>query len=124
MTLRLRQWVALAAMVVVLAACTPDQLALFNVVTEPYRDVLTDDQLAVLRDCEAHGNYEAVSASGRYRGAYQFSQSTWDLVADRHFPWLVSADPAATEPVWQDMMARALWSERGGAPWPHCGPRV
>jgi hypothetical protein len=107
-----------------LTACTPEEIALFNHVTGPYQDTVTDAQLTTLRRCESTDNYAAVSSSGRYRGAYQFSQSTWDRVAGAHFPWLVGSDPATVEPWWQDAMARALWSESGPASWPHCGAKV
>ena len=81
-------------------------------------------QWEALRQCESSGNYGAVSSSGRYRGAYQFDQTTWDGVAERHFPWLMSIDPIDAAPWWQDSMARALWSERGRQPWPICGKLV
>jgi muramidase (phage lysozyme) len=110
-----------AAGFVALTGCTPEQIALFNQVTSPYQDTVTDQQLASLRHCESTDNYAAVSASGRYRGAYQFSQSTWNRVAASHFPWLVDTDPATVEPWWQDAMARALWSESGASSWPQCG---
>ena len=123
-----------ALLVLTLAACTPEQVALFQSITSPTSHVLTDHQLHKLRSCESGNNmgrrggssegtfdYSAVSRSGTYRGAYQFSRSTWDSVASRHYPWLVGMDPAATEWYWQDAMARALYSERGGQPWPNCG---
>jgi hypothetical protein len=125
---RRRRMATLAAVVVALAAlgtaCTPEQVQVYTELTAPTREVLTDDQLFWLRNCESHGSYEAVSANGLYRGAYQFLQSTWDSVADRHYPWLVGRDPATVEPWWQDAMTRALWSERGRSPWPVCGRRI
>ena len=110
---------ALALTLVSVTACTPEQLQHYFAATEPTRAVLTDGQLHALRSCESTDNYAAVSGSGRYRGAYQFSQRTWDDVAGRHFPWLVGVDPAAAEFWWQDAMARALFSESGSSPWPH-----
>ncbi|MFN7150862.1 MAG: transglycosylase family protein, partial [Microthrixaceae bacterium] len=53
---------------------------------------------AALRRCESGGNYGAVSSSGTYRGAYQFSRSTWNSVASRSYPHLVGVDPAAAAP--------------------------
>jgi hypothetical protein len=106
---------------VALSGCTPEQIALFNHVTGPYADVVSDEQLAQLRICESHDNYEAVSAGGTYRGAYQFNRGTWDRLARDHFPWLEGVDPATVEPWWQDAMAKALWSESGPSSWPHCG---
>jgi hypothetical protein len=90
-------------------------------VTEAHSDALSGAQLEQLRTCEAGGDYAAASSGGRYRGAYQFSQSTWDAVAGRNYGWLVGSDPAAVDPWWQDAMARALFAERGPTPWPVCG---
>jgi hypothetical protein len=86
--------------------------------------VLSDGQLANLRWCESTGNYNAVSPGGAYRGAYQFSQSTWDWVASTHHPRFVGHDPRWAAPDVQDAMARALWLMMGPSPWPVCGYRV
>ena len=51
--------------------------------------------LARIAQCESGGNPRAVSASGRYRGKYQFDQGTWEAYGG-------TGDPAA-------------------APWPVCG---
>jgi pyruvate/2-oxoglutarate dehydrogenase complex dihydrolipoamide acyltransferase (E2) component len=79
---------------------------------------------AALRRCESGGNYRAVSASGAYRGAYQFSRSTWNAVASRSHPHLVGVDPAAASPADQDAMALALYRSSGARPWPHCGKHL
>ena len=76
---------------------------------------------AALRRCESGGNYGAVSATGTYRGAYQFSRSTWNAVAARSHPRLVGVDPAAAAPADQDAMAMSLYRSSGSRPWPHCG---
>lgn len=76
---------------------------------------------AALRNCESGGNYSITNPSGKYRGAYQFDQSTWDSIARRHAPGLVGVDPAGASPSSQDAMAQALYSERGSDPWPQCG---
>jgi type IV secretory pathway VirB10-like protein len=76
---------------------------------------------AALRNCESSGNYSAVSASGTYRGAYQFARSTWDSVARSNYPHLVGVDPASASPADQDAMALALYRSSGSSPWPHCG---
>lgn len=89
-----------------------------------YDHVLSDDQLARLRACESGGNYAAISPGGAYRGAYQFSQSTWTSVASRHFPKWKNYDPAAAPGIVQDAMARALYLEQGRSPWPVCGQRL
>jgi hypothetical protein len=80
-----------------------------------------DAAWAALRECESGGNYQIVSSSGRYRGAYQFSQSTWDSVAASVLPEYVGVDPAQAPPSVQDTMARKLYEQRGSRPWPHCG---
>ncbi len=64
--------------------------------------------------CESGGDPTAVSASGRYRGKYQFSRSTW-----RHLGG--SGDPAAAPEAEQDRRAAALYASQGSAPWPVCG---
>ncbi len=79
---------------------------------------------AALRRCESGGNYRAISANGTYRGAYQFSRSTWNSVASRNLPHLVGVDPAAAAPADQDAMALALFRSSGSGPWPHCGKHL
>lgn len=74
----------------------------------------TAEQWAELRWCESSGNYGAVNFSGRYRGAYQFDQETWDSVGG-------SGDPATADPAEQDKRAKILYATRGSAPWPYCG---
>ena len=123
MRTRLRLAAFALALTFVGTACTPRKSDLHRDTT-PTRDVLTDDELLRLRMCESTDNYQAVSPSGTYRGAYQFDQPTWNGVAERHFPWLVNLDPVDVNPWWQDAMTRALWSERGAQPWPVCGKRV
>jgi hypothetical protein len=84
----------------------------------------TPDQWAALRACESNGNYQAVSSTGRFRGAYQFSQPTWDFVAGTVAPHLVGQDPAAAAPADQDLLARTLHGMRGSSPWPTCGVHI
>ena len=59
----------------------------------------------------------AVSASGAYRGMYQFSRSTWAAVGG-------SGDPAAATPDEQTYRAQLLYNRAGAGQWPHCGPRL
>lgn len=75
-------------------------------------------QWVVLRLCESSHNYAAVSRTGKYRGAYQFDQATWNSVVPAHF---VGVDPATASPADQDAAALALWQSRGWQPWPQCG---
>ncbi len=72
------------------------------------------EQWAQLRFCESSGNYAAVNATGRYRGAYQFDVPTWESVGG-------AGDPAAAAPEEQDLRAARLYRERGSSPWPFCG---
>lgn len=81
----------------------------------------TAAQWDALRRCESTHNYRAVSRSGLYRGAYQFSQATWDWVASIHYPYLVGIDPVDAAPGWQDVMAYTLYAMRGWDQWPICG---
>ncbi|MBW3538185.1 transglycosylase family protein [Candidatus Parcubacteria bacterium] len=74
----------------------------------------SDSGLASIRQCESGGDYGAVSSSGKYRGAYQFDQQTWESVGG-------SGDPAAALPAEQDQRAAALKQQRGSSPWPNCG---
>ena len=72
---------------------------------------------AALRTCESGGDYTITSASGRYRGAYQFDQRTWESVGG-------TGDPAAATPAEQDLRARSLLEQRGARAWPHCGANL
>jgi Transglycosylase-like domain/Putative peptidoglycan binding domain len=70
--------------------------------------------LAKIAQCESGGDPTAVSASGRYRGKYQFSRATWRDMGG-------TGDPAAAPESVQDAMAAKLLAQRGTAPWPVCG---
>lgn len=85
-------------------------------------DVGVHAHLARIRACESGDDYSAVSASGAYRGAYQFSRSTWNYTAANLAgrPDLVGVDPAVAPPPDQDTMALALYAAQGSAPWPVC----
>lgn len=69
--------------------------------------------LAKLRACESGGNY-ANKNNPSYRGAYQYSYSTW---GNRYGIY----DPADASPAQQDQAARETYVRRGWQPWPHCG---
>lgn len=69
-------------------------------------------------DIESDGNYAAVSPGGKYRGAWQFDQTTWDsnaAASGRHD--LVGVDPASASPADQDAIAYDLYQRRGNQPW-------
>jgi hypothetical protein len=79
------------------------------------------DCLGSIKDRESGGNYEAVSSSGTYRGAYQFDQRTWDSnAAASGRPDLVGTDPAAADSASQDQVAADTYSRRGSQPWGGC----
>ena len=84
----------------------------------------TAAQWDALRACESTHNYAAINHTGTYRGAYQFSQQTWDWVAGIHQPHLVGVDPATADPAWQDIMAYTLYAMRGWDQWPICGQHL
>lgn len=67
-----------------------------------------------LAQCEASGNPRAVSASGKYRGLYQFDLTTWRSVGGH-------GDPINATPAEQTRRAQLLYAHRGRAPWPVCG---
>lgn len=72
---------------------------------------------AALAACEAGGRPNAVSASGKYRGMYQFSQATWNGVGG-------TGDPAAASADEQTYRAQLLYNRSGAGQWPKCGPRL
>jgi Transglycosylase-like domain len=70
-------------------------------------------QLASIAACESHGNPRAVGGGGIYRGMYQFSFSTWQVVGG-------SGDPAAASRHEQTWRAWLLLSRHGSGHWPVC----
>jgi peptidoglycan hydrolase-like protein with peptidoglycan-binding domain len=70
--------------------------------------------LQKIAQCESGGDPTAVSASGTYRGKYQFSRETWQELGG-------SGDPADASEAEQDRLAAKLYAQRGASPWPVCG---
>lgn len=66
-----------------------------------------------LRQCESGGNYSNRN-NPLYRGAYQFSYSTWNNYGGYR-------DPADAPPAVQDAKALATYNASGARPWPVCG---
>lgn len=66
-----------------------------------------------IAECESDGDPEAVSASGKYRGKYQFSRKTWRTVGGK-------GDPAKASEGEQDRRALRLYKREGTTPWPNC----
>jgi hypothetical protein len=72
------------------------------------------DHLSSIAWCESRNNPRAVSAGGTYRGLYQFSFSTWQVVGG-------SGDPAAAPRAEQTWRAWKLLKNHGSGHWPNCG---
>ena len=72
---------------------------------------------AALATCESGGRPNAVSGTGKYRGMYQFSTTTWAAVGG-------SGDPAAASAEEQTMRAQMLYARSGAGQWPHCGSKL
>ncbi len=77
-------------------------------------DVPIPAALAAIAQCESHGNPRAISASGTYRGKYQFSFHTWSTVGGK-------GDPARASETEQDRRAAMLYRRDGPGQWPVCG---
>lgn len=138
----MKQLVAITIALLGLASstgCTPEQIDLFLSSTpevqsrilvalqppdDPFHDSISPDGLARLRACESGGNYQSIGGGGSFRGAYQFTRSTWNATAGRFYPHLSGVDPASADPGDQDRMARALWANGGPRHWPVCSRRV
>jgi hypothetical protein len=70
--------------------------------------------LAAIAACESGGNPRAIGGGGKYRGAYQFDQQTWQSVGGQ-------GDPAAAPMAEQTRRAAILYSRTGASSWPVCG---
>lgn len=70
-------------------------------------------QLQSIAACESGGDPTAVSASGTYRGKYQFDFATWREVGG-------TGDPAAAPEAVQDELAATLYRKSGPGRWPVC----
>lgn len=67
---------------------------------------------------ESGGDYQAVSPTGQYMGAFQFSQPTWNYAAQlAGKPQLIGVPPYAASPYDQDLLAIALYDADGEQPW-------
>jgi peptidoglycan DL-endopeptidase CwlO len=82
----------------------------------------TDPALNPFLQCvvqaESGGDYQAVSPNGLYRGAFQFSQATWNFAAQAAGrPDLVGVPPNQASKADQDTLAVALYALDGERPW-------
>jgi hypothetical protein len=74
---------------------------------------VADSRLVAIAECESGGDPHAVSASGKYRGKYQFDRATWRALGG-------TGDPADATEAEQDSRAAQLLATRGRTPWPNC----
>lgn len=81
------------------------------------RPQLSGDVWSALARCESGGNPGSVSASGTYRGAFQFSRSTWESVGG-------TGDPAAASYGTQLALAQKLQARSGWGQWPKCSRQL
>lgn len=82
----------------------------------------TDPALPPFLVCVIHyesgGDYQAVSPDGQYMGAFQFSQSTWNVAAQlAGRPDLIGVRPDQASKADQDTLAVALYNADGTQPW-------
>jgi hypothetical protein len=73
----------------------------------------TDAVWAALAQCESNGNPPAVSESGRYFGAFQFSLATWHSLG-------YGGSPIQHSYAQQLEAAKRLLARSGWAQWPAC----
>lgn len=85
----------------------------------------SDQSLHKLRMCESTNNYQVVNKSGKYMGAYQFDQRTWNgAAAGAGLSEFVGVKPNKAPAGVQDAVTRELFKHRGRKPWPKCGKRI
>ena len=81
-------------------------------------DPVLNPFLQCVVQAESRGNYQAVSPNGLYMGAFQFSQSTWNLAAQAAgLAFLVGVAPNLATKAEQDTVAVALYALDGQRPW-------
>jgi hypothetical protein len=69
-------------------------------------------------ESDTSGGYGAVSSGGSYRGAYQFTQGTWDAaVAGAGYDQYAGVPADEVPPEVQDAAAAHLYSVSGNNPW-------
>jgi hypothetical protein len=74
--------------------------------------------LSCVVQAESGGNYQAVSPTGLYMGAFQFAQQTWNVAAGlAGIPTLVGVPPYQASMRDQDLLAIALYNADGEQPW-------
>jgi hypothetical protein len=97
-----------------------DESRLQRVPPPPVNPLANDAFLACTRGYESiyAGGYRAVSPRGRYFGAYQFDQVTWNgTVRHMHRFALVGMRPDRAAPDVQDLVAYTLYRWQGAGHW-------
>lgn len=79
--------------------------------------VASGDRFDALAQCESGGDPRAVSSSGTYRGAFQFSLSTWHSIGRTGDPIDYSYGEQKAAAI--DLQARDGWGQ-----WPACSSRL
>lgn len=87
--------------------------------TEPPSRLDLLDWQAMAR-CESSGDPRAVSASGKYRGLYQFDADFWRTYGGLSY----AKRPENATVREQTIVAQRGYAARGRAPWPFCGKRL
>ena len=82
-----------------------------------YTGPITDDVFIRLSWCESGGRANAVSRSGKYRGAFQFSLATWHSMG-------MPGDPIEYPYEVQLETAKRLQARSGWGQWPTCARRL
>jgi resuscitation-promoting factor RpfB len=103
--------------VVTLTAVTAPAKASRQATRRRYAGPVTDDVWAALSRCEAGGRPNAVSRSGKYYGAFQFSLSTWHNVG-------MSGSPIDYPYEVQLEAAKRLQAHSGWGQWPVCSRKL
>ena len=75
------------------------------------------DVWAALARCESGGNPRAVSSTGKYRGAFQFSIATWQSLG-------FGGDPIDHSYEVQLQAAQKLQARSGWGQWPSCARKL
>lgn len=81
------------------------------------RVAATGDLLDALARCESHGNPRAVSPTGKYRGAFQFSLATWRANGG-------TGDPIDHTYAEQKAIAARIPVSAWGSQFPACSRRI
>lgn len=77
----------------------------------------TNDPFDALSACEAGMNPTRVNASGKFRGAFQFSLATWHGIGE-------AGDPINFDYAHQKAAAERLQARSGWRQWPQCAKQL